>query len=143
MNTKGLEAMRRVMGMVSALLLIAATAGAQTPPTIPVLGLGEVAFEVPTATLADAQTQTYRAYVDARPAVVLKPVCSGTASPFVCAVPLSAFALTATHSLSLSAAITAADGEQEGPKVAAPFSLKKVGPPVSPPSASIRVRPVS
>lgn len=131
--------MRRLLWMVSALLLIAVTASAQTPPTIPVLGVGQVAFDIATATLAEAEAQLYRAYVDSRAAIVVKATCTGTASPFTCSFPLSALALTGTHTLSLTAAITAADGEQESAKVAAPFVLKKAGPPVSPPAASVRV----
>lgn len=128
--------------LVLGFVMSAAVASAQTPPTILVLGVGQVAFDVPTVTLADAQAQAYRAYVGTAAAIKPSVACSGTASPFTCTFPVSALPLTINaQSLALTSAVVAADGEQESVKVVAPFVLALARPPVPPSVSTMRVRP--
>ena len=124
------------------LFLFAGAASAQTPIVL-VLGTGELVIEVPLVQ-ADAQLQIYKAYVDARPAQALTVLCGPKAgSPTVsqCATPLTALNLTAQHVVAVSASIVAQDGTVEGPHVALPFDLKRVGPPVGITPAGTLVRP--
>lgn len=123
-------------------VLVASAVQAQTPPTIPVLGVGKVAFDVGLSPDA-AQAQGYRAYVDANAPITVTVTCAASANPAIatCTFPLSALNLTATHSLALTAVVTAADGELESAKAPVPFVLRLVGPPVAPTAASSKVQP--
>jgi hypothetical protein len=114
-------------------------AAAQPKPVIPVLGVGELVLVVD-APLARAQAQTYRAYIDARPALALTVTCVAVGSGSECAAPLSALKLTGQHAIEVTAVVVAADGERESPRVALPFDLSLAAPPVAP-SASGKVRP--
>lgn len=140
---------RLIYTVLSATVLFAvmsAPAAAQTPPTIRILGVGQVGMDVPTPTLAEASAQKYRAYVNnATVGTVVTATCTGTVSPFLCAWPLSAITAqlvaTAARPLSVTAAVTAADGEKESAKVVAPFVLQLAGNPVAPTAASISITP--
>jgi hypothetical protein len=123
----------------------AAVAAAQEPPVILVVGKGFVAFGQPATTLAQANSFKYRAYVDALPAKDIKPTCTGTATPFVCTFPLTDLVLPATgnHTLAITAAVVAVDGEEESDKGIAPFVLEMVARPVAPVPASFRIQPGS
>lgn len=146
----------RVPVTVAALSLAAVLFGAQTadaqtaPPTVLVFGLGELVFEVE-APVALAKLQIYSAYIDDRPRALLEVVChaKGDASS-VCALPLAALQLGCApderpcpHTVAISAALRAADGEWEGPRVPLPFVLATAEGPVSPSPAGASVRPIS
>lgn len=132
------------MRLIFALLFVlsAAPVMAQTPVVL-VLGTGELVIEVPAGQSA-AQAQTYKAYIDARPAQALTVLCgpkAGSTTVSECATPLSALNLTAQHTIGVSASIVAADGTTEGPVVALPFDLRRVSAPVAITPAGSLVRP--
>lgn len=132
--------MRLVLSLC--LLLLPALVSAQTKPVIPVLGVGNLAFElVDPADAADAASRTIKVYVDERPAVVVPNVCTGTAAPFTCRVPLSLLNLTARHTIAVTQTIAAPDGEVESDVAEAPFDLRKVAKPATLRTSSIRVQP--
>lgn len=90
--------MRRLI--LGGLLLWAVEVAAQT--AIPT---SKFAWDQGAATLAEAQAYTYRSYSDgAATGVVLSAVvCTGTASPFVCTVPVPAYT-PGTHTVAFTAA---------------------------------------
>jgi hypothetical protein len=137
--------MTRFVLALFALFFLAAPAAAQTPAVIRVLGVGQVAMDVDTATLAEAQAQGYRAYVGTAAAIVLTVTCTGAARPFVCVFPLaqiqSALSPTAARSLAVAAFVSAADGERESARASAPFTLQQAAPPVAPTAGAMSVRP--
>lgn len=133
----------RVLFLVLLLITLGAfSASAQTAPTVPVLGVGSLAFDVP-ADVVTAQAQAYRAYVGTNPAVRLTVACvaSATAGASTCSAPLSALPLTsAGQTVALSSAVVAADGEVETAKVSAPFVLALAPKAVAPTGNSARIR---
>lgn len=96
--------MRRLCPLLL-ILGLAAPALAQTP----VLQIDKLAFDVPTATLAEASANKYLAYLDATPVgVSLVTTCTGTASPFVCKAPIPALTPGA-HTVTVSMVVTLPD----------------------------------
>lgn len=133
--------------IAAALVIGVKEAAAQAPPTITVLGVGKVAFDVPLP-LAGTLAQTYRAYVPATALVpiVVPPTCiatgaSGTASS--CTFPLTTLNLTigVTSSLAMTAVIVGVDGELESARTVAPFVLRRGGPPAAPAFSSTPILP--
>jgi hypothetical protein len=130
--------------LVLLMLLAATPLSAQNLPVITVLGAGEIAFDVKTPTLAEAQIQLYRVRVDDRPPMQVTTTCFKEAGvptqpPFTCTFSMSELKLTGRHTLSIEAVLLAADGELVSAPSAAPFDLRLAVPPVAP--TAIRVRP--
>jgi hypothetical protein len=136
----------KVLLIVAALVALALPAAAQT--NMRVIGVGKVAFDVATPTLAEAQAQVYKAYMPATvtTGITVTAACttatgSTAAGEFTCMFTLMALPLTAAaQSLALTASVVAADGAVETMKVTAPFTLSLVGPPVAP-RAAMSIRP--
>jgi hypothetical protein len=139
---------RRILFVCSMVLLTAAVpALAQTPPTLLVLGVGEVAFDVDLPP-AQASAQAYRLYAPdtATASTALTVICAAasTGTGSTCRFPLTAFTLPAspaTLGFALTSVITAADGVLESSKVTAPFVLGRAVPPVPPKATAMSVRP--
>lgn len=110
-----------------AMVLVAVPAMAQTQ----VVGTERVGWDQPAATLAAAQGYAYE-YVDgSAPSVPLSGVaCSGTASPFVCAVRLPALT-TGIHSVRVVASVTVNGTTLTSPQ-SAPLSLLMMAVPATP-----------
>ena len=126
----------RAPWVISLLMLL--SLGSARPVTAQIVATNANRFglDQPAADLATAQAYTYRIYADGSPtAVVVPATCSGTTSPFLCAVPVSAAKLTpGAHTVTFTAANVAGESV---PSAGLTFQL--VAAPVAP--ANLRILP--
>jgi hypothetical protein len=142
----------RIFFLLSVLGCLAAPSLAQTPPTIRVLGVGDVAldFAIPAT---EALAQGYRLYVPDTATTATPLALSSCGAPSAgaaagtvttCRFPLSVFTLPAapaTLRFAVTATTEAADGTLETAKVISPFVLQRAAPPVGPVATGMSVRP--
>jgi hypothetical protein len=78
-------------------------------------GSSKLTFDQQAATLAEANSLTYRYYPDAATTgITVAVACTGTVSPFVCQTPFPAFT-PGNHSLTVTAANAAGETAKSAP----------------------------
>ena len=111
--------------------LVLSTALLAQTPTLPGDRLG---FDQSAATLAEAQSYTYRIYLDAATVgVTIVATCTGAVSPFSCTAPLPALT-TGTHTSQLTASLVLPppDGRIVESTKSAVFTFRLFAAPASP-----------